>query len=110
MERTRGTPTMLSATAETSGEVLADFPTPLSSVVEIARHLVKSRRASLMLPDGDPDQLRVAVASGLPALTRPLARLLNRLGGGGDELHAVARRAIASSTNSATASAGPGYT
>ncbi len=55
-----------------------------------------------------PGGLALRVASGLAALTRPLARLLNRLGGGGDELHAVARRAIASSTSSATASAGPG--
>jgi signal transduction histidine kinase len=75
MERTRGTPTMLSAAAETSGDVLADFPTPLSSVVEIARHLVKSRRASLMLPAGDPDQLQVAVASGLPAAVAAEARV-----------------------------------
>ena len=55
-----------------------------------------------------PGGLALRVASGLAGLTRPLARLLNRLGGGGDELHAVARRAIASSTSSATASAGPG--
>ena len=75
MEWTRGIPTMLSATAETSGEVGEDFPTPLSSVVEIARHLVKSRRASLMLPAGDSDQLQVAVASGLPAAVVAEARV-----------------------------------
>ena len=52
--------------------------------------------------------LSLRVSTGLASLTRPLARLLNRLSGGGDELQAVARRAIASSTSSATASAGPG--
>lgn len=55
-----------------------------------------------------PGGLALRVASGLASLTRPLARLLNGLAGGGDELHAVARRAIASSTSSASASAGPG--
>jgi SAM-dependent methyltransferase len=55
-----------------------------------------------------PGGLSLRVASGLAALTRPLARLLNKLTGGGDELHAVARRAIASSMSSATSSAGPG--
>jgi SAM-dependent methyltransferase len=38
--------------------------------------------------------LSLRVASGLAGLTHPIARLLNRLGGGGDELHAVARRAV----------------
>jgi SAM-dependent methyltransferase len=39
-----------------------------------------------------PGGLSLRVASGLAGLTRPLAQLLNRLAGGGDELHAVARR------------------
>ncbi len=52
--------------------------------------------------------LALRVASGLAGLTRPLARLLNGVTGGGDELHAVARRASDSSMSSATASAGPG--
>jgi SAM-dependent methyltransferase len=39
-----------------------------------------------------PDGLPLRVASGLCVLTLPLARLANRLGGGGDQLHAVARR------------------
>jgi SAM-dependent methyltransferase len=60
-----------------------------------------------------PNGLALRVASGLAALTRPLAQILNRLARGGDELHAVAcrppaRRTIASSTSSAIASAGPG--
>jgi hypothetical protein len=55
-----------------------------------------------------PEGLSLRVASGLAGLTRPLARLLNGVTGGGDELHAVARRASDSSMSSATASAGPG--
>jgi SAM-dependent methyltransferase len=39
-----------------------------------------------------PDGLPLRVASGLCVLTRPLAILLDRIGGGGDQLHAVARR------------------
>jgi SAM-dependent methyltransferase len=52
--------------------------------------------------------LALRVVSGLAALTRPIARALNALTGGGDELQAVARRPIASSTSAATSSAGPG--
>lgn len=55
-----------------------------------------------------PGGLALRVASGLAAQSRPLARLINRMTGGGDELQVVARRAIALSTSSATASAGPG--
>jgi SAM-dependent methyltransferase len=40
-----------------------------------------------------PDGLPLRVASGLCVLARPVAVLLDRLGGGGDQLHAVARRA-----------------
>jgi SAM-dependent methyltransferase len=40
-----------------------------------------------------PDGLPLRVASGLCVLTVPAAALTNRLGGGGDQLHAVARRA-----------------
>jgi SAM-dependent methyltransferase len=39
-----------------------------------------------------PDGLPLRVASGLCVLTRPIAVLVNRIGGGGDQLHAVARR------------------
>ncbi len=39
-----------------------------------------------------PDGLPLRVATGLCVLTRPLAVLLDRIGGGGDQLHAVARR------------------
>jgi SAM-dependent methyltransferase len=40
-----------------------------------------------------PDGLPLRVASGLCALTIPVARVVNRLMGGGDQLHVVARRA-----------------
>jgi SAM-dependent methyltransferase len=39
-----------------------------------------------------PDGLRLRMASGLCILTLPAARLGNRIGGGGDQLHVVARR------------------
>jgi len=39
-----------------------------------------------------PDGLRLRVASGLCVLTVPAAALANRIGGGGDQLHVVARR------------------
>lgn len=39
-----------------------------------------------------PDGLRLQVAAGLCVLALPLATLLDRLGGGGDALHAVARK------------------
>jgi SAM-dependent methyltransferase len=39
-----------------------------------------------------PDGLPLRVASGLCVFTLPIAALLNRIGGGGDQLHAVARR------------------
>lgn len=39
-----------------------------------------------------PGGLSLRIASGLCALTTPLARLLNRLGDGGDELQLIARR------------------
>jgi SAM-dependent methyltransferase len=41
-----------------------------------------------------PEGLRLRVAAGLAALTYPLALLLDRLGRGGDLLHAVARRPV----------------
>jgi SAM-dependent methyltransferase len=47
-----------------------------------------------------PGGLSLRIAGGLATLTRPVARLLNRLAGGGDELHVVARRAVASSSAS----------
>ena len=40
-----------------------------------------------------PDGLKLRVAAGLSALTWPLSRLADALAGGGDQLHAVARRA-----------------
>lgn len=40
-----------------------------------------------------PDGMALRVASGLCVLTLPAAALTNRLGGGGDQLHALARRA-----------------
>jgi SAM-dependent methyltransferase len=40
-----------------------------------------------------PGGLSLRIAGGLATLTRPVAQLLNRLAGGGDELHVVARRA-----------------
>jgi SAM-dependent methyltransferase len=59
-----------------------------------------------------PEGLRLRVASGLSALAYPLARLADRLGRGGDQLHAVARRPLdastASSSSAAIASAGAG--
>jgi N-acetylglucosaminyl-diphospho-decaprenol L-rhamnosyltransferase len=39
-----------------------------------------------------PGGLKLRVAAGLCVLALPLARLLDRLGGGGDQLHALARR------------------
>ena len=39
-----------------------------------------------------PGGLPLRVAAGLCVFVLPLARLLDRLGGGGDQLHAVARR------------------
>jgi SAM-dependent methyltransferase len=64
-----------------------------------------------------PRGLGLRVASGLCILALPLARLCDAMGGGGDQLHAVARRPsyraaapwIASSITSAMAIAGPGY-
>src|SRR5215217_3805844 len=44
--------------------------TTLSSVVDLARRLVRGRRASLMLPDDGRDELRVVAASGLAAEAR----------------------------------------
>jgi SAM-dependent methyltransferase len=41
-----------------------------------------------------PDGLPLRVASGLCVLIRPVAVVLDRIGGGGDQLHAVARRAV----------------
>jgi len=41
-----------------------------------------------------PEGLRLRVAAGLAALTYPLALVLDRLGRGGDLLHAVARRPV----------------
>jgi SAM-dependent methyltransferase len=55
-----------------------------------------------------PGGLRLRVAGGLCVAVLPLARVLDRLAGGGDQLHAVARRATAASTTAATASAGAG--
>ena len=39
-----------------------------------------------------PDGLPLRVATGLCVLTRPVAVVFNRLGGGGDQIHALARR------------------
>ncbi|HEX5501238.1 MAG TPA: GAF domain-containing sensor histidine kinase [Thermomicrobiales bacterium] len=56
-----------------------DFGSSLESMVELARRLVRSRRASLMLPGRDTaEELHVAAASGLPAEIASAARV--RLG------------------------------
>ncbi|HET8628002.1 MAG TPA: GAF domain-containing sensor histidine kinase [Thermomicrobiales bacterium] len=56
-----------------------DFGPSLESLVELARRLVRSRRASLMLPGRDTaEELHVAAASGLPADIASSARV--RLG------------------------------
>jgi SAM-dependent methyltransferase len=63
-----------------------------------------------------PEGVALQVATGLCALAFPLAWLVSLIGGGGDALHAVARKPLAdqrlkdrtSSTSAATASAGPG--
>jgi len=55
-----------------------------------------------------PSGLPLRVAAGLCVVVLPLSRLFDGMGGGGDQLHAVARRAIASSMTAAIASAGPG--
>lgn len=55
-----------------------------------------------------PGGIGLRVASGLAALTQPIARAINAIFGGGDELQVLARRPIASSTSAATDSAGPG--
>jgi hypothetical protein len=39
-----------------------------------------------------PGGLKLRVAAGLCILALPLARLLDRIGGGGDQLHIIARR------------------
>ncbi len=41
-----------------------------------------------------PDGLRLRVAAGLCALSWPVSRILDRLAGAGDQLHAVARRPV----------------
>jgi SAM-dependent methyltransferase len=55
-----------------------------------------------------PGGMTLRIAGGLCILALPLSRLLDRLAGGGDQLHAVARRPTASSTTAAIASAGRG--
>ena len=47
----------------------------LSSIVDQASHLAGSRRASLMLPAADADELRVIAATGLPAVIASAARV-----------------------------------
>jgi SAM-dependent methyltransferase len=101
--RTHFSPRGLSAVLERGGFDVERVTTS-TSTVGLPASVQYALAGRCLFPGGLP----LRVASGLCVIVLPLARLLDRAGGGGDQLHAVARRAIASSTSAATASAGPG--
>jgi SAM-dependent methyltransferase len=101
--RTHFSPAGLSIALERSG-LRAESITTSTSTVGLPATVQYALAGRCLFPDG----LRLRIAAGLCVLGLPVARLLDRLGGGGDQLHAVARRATASSTSAATASAGRG--
>jgi SAM-dependent methyltransferase len=101
--RTHFSPSGLRAALERAGFTVDEITTSTSSV-GLPASLQYAVAGRCLFPGGLP----LRVASGLCVLVLPLARLLDRRGGGGDQLHAVARRAIASSTSAPTASAGAG--
>jgi SAM-dependent methyltransferase len=92
----------LAAALERAGFAVDEITTS-TSTVGLPASLQYALAGRCLFPGGLP----LRVASGLCVLVLPLARLLDRRGGG-DQLHAVARRPIASSTTAATASAGAG--
>jgi SAM-dependent methyltransferase len=101
--RSHFTPRGLTAALERSGFAVEEIATSTSSV-GLPGSIQYALAGRCLFPGGLP----LRVASGLCVLVLPLARVLDRRGGGGDQLHAVARAAMASSTSAPTASAGAG--
>lgn len=97
------TPEGLSAVLERAGAEIESLTTS-TSTVGLPATLQYRLAGRCLFPDG----LSLRVASGLCVLLFPLAWALDRSTGGGDQLDALARRAIAPSTTSAIASAGAG--
>ena len=85
--RTHFTPRGLEAALERAGLEVAALSTS-TSTVGLPATVQYALAGRCLFPGG----LGLRVAAGLCALAVPLARLLDRLAGGGDQLHAVARR------------------
>ena len=85
--RTHFTPHGLAAALEGAGFEVDEI-TDSTSTVGLPATVQYALAGRCLFPGG----LALRVAAGLCALALPLARLLDRLGGGGDQLHAIARR------------------
>ncbi len=86
--RTHFTPSGLTALLERSGYQLIELQTS-TSTVGLPATIQYALAGRCLFPDG----MTLRVASGLCALALPISRIADRLGGGGDQLHALARRA-----------------
>jgi SAM-dependent methyltransferase len=86
--RTHFTPRGLTALLQRSGYQLIELRTSTSSV-GLPATIQYALAGRCLFPDG----LALRVATGLCALNLPLAVAADRLGGGGDQLHVLARRA-----------------
>jgi SAM-dependent methyltransferase len=85
--RTHFTPRGLALALERAGLEVTEMTTS-TSTVGLPATIQYALAGRCLFPGG----LALRVAAGLCVLVLPLARLLDRLGGGGDQLHAVARR------------------
>jgi SAM-dependent methyltransferase len=101
--RTHFTRTGLTTTLQRAGLTLEQTATS-TSTVGLPATIQYALAGRCLFPGG----MALRVSAGLCVIALPLSRLLDRLANGGDQLHAVARRASASSTSAATASAGRG--
>jgi SAM-dependent methyltransferase len=85
--RTHFTSRGLASALERAGFEVAEMTTS-TSAVGFPASVQYALSGRCLFPAG----LALRVAAGLSALVLPVARVLDRLGGGGDQLHAVARR------------------